>query len=381
MKRSTGPILFLLTSVLCVALTEFTLGLFLPVPDPYAKLKRSIKTINQVIRSEFQRNYVLHTQPEEGLPGVRPHNVFTTNNMGYRGDYLHTPKPTNEFRIFMVGGSTTECLYLDDSDSINTVLQNELQTHLPKSLNIKVYNAGKSGDATPEHISMIAHRIIHLEPDMIILFSGINDLSRSIVNYDYLHYVETTPNSKYTLLRFLATEFQIPRRMYYVLKHIAPTERQILEVITGKTNFHPKIELRKSVPISKSRPRTDVATYARNLVTIVGLGKAHEIQLVFITQASTWNSSIDSEAKNWHWMLYRRGVTYREEFMNEALEAMNDAMRQVAIQHRVPRYDLSILIPKSVKYFYDDAHFNVEGAKWAGEGLASYIVAKNLILF
>ena len=53
-------------------------------------------------------------------------NVFTTNNMGFRGDELTMPKPANEFRIFMVGGSTTECLYLDDSKALTRVLQNEL---------------------------------------------------------------------------------------------------------------------------------------------------------------------------------------------------------------------------------------------------------------
>lgn len=141
--------------------------------------------------------------------------------MGFRGDNLVTPNPFNEFRIFMIGGSTTECLSLDDSQSINAVLQHYLQEHVNSDISIKVYNAGKSGDASDDHISIVAHRIVHLEPDMIIVFSGINDLTRSIYNYDYLHYVKTS-RKQMPIFRFLATEFQIPRRLYYLMNRISP---------------------------------------------------------------------------------------------------------------------------------------------------------------
>ena len=123
----------------------------------------------------------LVTEPEDGLPGVKGPNVFTTNNMGFRGDELTMPKPANEFRIFMVGGSTTECLYLDDSKAITRVLQNELNQQPLNNLTVKVYNAGKSGDAIDDHCSMIVQRIVQLQHDMIILFAGINDLTRSIM--------------------------------------------------------------------------------------------------------------------------------------------------------------------------------------------------------
>ena len=104
------------------------------------------------------------------------------NEYGFRGDSVIVPKPKEEYRIFMVGGSTTECLYIDDSLAVNKQLQDRL---LDK--NAKVYGAGKSGDDTPDHLAMIGHRILHLDPDMIVLFCGINDL-RSLNNgYDFTH--------------------------------------------------------------------------------------------------------------------------------------------------------------------------------------------------
>jgi lysophospholipase L1-like esterase len=78
-------------------------------------------------------------------------------------------------------------------------------------------------------------------------------------------------------------------------------------------------------------------------------------------------------------MSYRFGVVYREDFMDEALESYNDVMRAIAEEHSVPVYDLARSLPKSSDYFYDDVHFNVEGAATAGEGLASFILEKQLV--
>ena len=78
-------------------------------------------------------------------------------------------------------------------------------------------------------------------------------------------------------------------------------------------------------------------------------------------------------------MLYRFGVTYREDLMDQALESFNNVMRQVAAKHSVPTYDLARLMPKSSDFFYDDAHFNVRGAREAGVGLASFIKTRGLI--
>jgi hypothetical protein len=193
---------------------------------------------------------------------------------------------------------------------------------------------------------------------MIILFAGINDLLRSISNHDYLHYVKrTTQLEKYPLAHLVATEFQIPRRLYYALKKAAPTEREVLERVTKKSDYTKKIALRKAARISSERPRGDTRPYSNNLRTIYGVTKAHGIELVFMTQQSTWASDTDREVKNWHWMLNRGGIAYREDRMNEALEFFNDVMRQISREYAVPLYDLAQSMPKSLEFFYDGRSF------------------------
>jgi lysophospholipase L1-like esterase len=261
------------------------------------------------------------------------------------------------------------------------VLQNELAEYADTSLSIKVYNAGKSGDASDDHVAMLVHRIVHLEPDMIIVFSGFNDLLRSIYDHDYLHYLKDNNIVKYPMFKLLATEFQIPRRIYYLWKRVYPTEREVLETITDRSNYKQKVALRKSAPVSNQNPKTNLKAYSNNLRTIIGVAMAHEIRLVFITQQTTWNSTVDPHAKDWHWLLYRgrARVTYREDLMDKAMESLNDVTRQLSNKNSIPIYDLAMTMPKSLDFFYDDVHFNVKGADIAGKQLASYILRQNLI--
>ena len=54
-------------------------------------------------------------------------------------------------------------------------------------------------------------------------------------------------------------------------------------------------------------------------------------------------------------------------------------MRRVANENSLPIYDLAKSIPKSMDYFYDDFHFNENGAYTAGTGLATYLVGNKLV--
>ncbi len=386
MSKCVGVLTSIVAIVVSLMGVEVGLRYLAPVPDPLVKI-----TYTSHIVSQFAPNSRLYTQQQAGLPGMSGRNLFSTNNVGYRGDYLAMPKPPNEFRIFMVGGSSTECFYLDDAQAIHSVLQNQLNQLVRRPIVVKVYNAGKAGDRSDDHVSMIVHRIVHLQPDMIIVFAGINDLLASMADYDYLHFF-SSPRERLSLSRLLqmtATEFQIPRRVYYLLSRYRPlTERQALEEVSSTLRVTERVKRRMATPITDSRPRTDLIPYETNLRTIAGVAKAHHTRLIFITQQTTWNSSVDPEVSKWQWMLYRislrigvRAVTYRADYADTAMESLNDAMRRVALEEGAALYDLAKVMPKSSEFFYDDVHFNVKGAYAAGTGLAALIQKNGLAAY
>ena len=150
---------------------EILLRVLAPLPDPYARYKELPRAPSPILR-ELPLSFFLETEAEPGLPGVPPRRRrFTTNNVGFRGGFLARPKPAAEYRVFMVGGSTTECLYLDDTEAVTFILQEELNRRMGGKRQWRVYNAGKSGNRSYDHLAMISQRIVHLEPDMIIVFA------------------------------------------------------------------------------------------------------------------------------------------------------------------------------------------------------------------
>ena len=275
----------------------------------------------------------------------------------------------------MVGGSTTENLYVDDRQAMTRVLQNRLDT-IVSTKRVKVYGAGKSGARSADHIEMIAHRLVHLEPDALIVFAGINDLRAAMFSRNHLMLPPAVgaPDTEWSLmqlLRFAATEFQLGRRLFSLMK---PDDyRDAVEQITLRSNFRRSVQMRQALPVSGSAPRTDVTPYRNNLISMVGIARSHGIELVFLTQATTWNSRVDSEIASWHWMSAGPDSAYREEALDQAMEAYNDAVRAVAAEFDVPLFDLARLLPKSGRYFYDDVHFNPRGADTVGATLASFV--------
>jgi lysophospholipase L1-like esterase len=381
-SKFVGAVIATLAALASIAATELALRSFLPITDPYDRYKR--RQVETPIPSQFPRHFRFTTEPEPGLRGISGKNRFTINNAGFRGDPLPSPKPPREYRIFLVGGSTMEAFYLDDSAAPHSVLQRELNRSAALQADFKVYNAGKSGDASDDHLAMISQRIVHLEPDMLIVLAGVNDLSRSLMPADHLHFSDTPDSfrsrlSLFRLLAMAATEFQLGRRAYYTRHRLAPgSEQDVFENIPARSDYRYKAKVAQAAPVSGRTPPLNPGPYRTNLASIIGLSKIHRFQLILATQPSTWNSQIDPEVRRWHWMVYRYGTRYKEELLDAALELFNDVARALSDQHSVPLCDLPRLMPKSGEFFYDDVHFTDAGALRFGQSLARFILDRAL---
>lgn len=380
MKKNIA--LLAITVIVMAVFSELFLWLVLPVADPYRIWKEGQSYSGEYIPSQFPANEKMTFYPEPGLSNMSDKARFSTNNVGFRGDDVIMPKPADEFRIFMVGGSTTECLYLDDTLAITAQLESYLQSRFPDSMIVKVYNAGKSGDRTYDHIAMISQRILHLNPDMIIVFCGINDLTAAIYGADYLHRQKmySKPISMFDLIKFFLTEFQLPRRAYYAYKGLwgEQLSGDLETSISFKSDYKAKAQFRRSIPVSDSMPVMNLPAYRMNLLSLIGLARAHKVRLVFMTQAATWNSKSDPGISQWIWGTYKDGINYSEANLSRALSAYNDVLRQVAAKEKVPVFDTDLLIPKTLEYFYDDCHFNNNGSQKAAALLGSFLLENGL---
>jgi lysophospholipase L1-like esterase len=357
----------LVIAIAALLLAELGMWIATPLADPYESERRAAT----YIRKAHPPHGSLRFEAEPGLPGMKGVTRWTTNNLGFRGSELVSPKPVGELRVFLIGGSTTECLILDDDDSLDAVIQRTLQERITDRRQVRVYNAGVSGERSDDHVAILTQRIVHLQPDIIVVFAGINDLRAAIQGHDYLH-LRTQARPPWMLL---ATQSQLGRLAYFSVKLRPPVRKSALDE-PSVTGYHYGVKIQKSARAASEPPIFDTRGYANNLRTLAGVAAGHGVALIFVTQQTTWNSDVDSTAKDWHWLLNIDNVRYAEEDMHHALERMNDSMRQTANSLDVPLYDLARLMPKSTEFFYDDVHFNTNGASVAGKQLAAVILEK-----
>ena len=99
----------------------------------------------------------------------------TYNSYGFRGNEFQEQKHEIDFRIFTVGGSTTLGVAGDDDESWPAHLQKIINKKITDK-KIEVINAGKGDGATDYEYELIKDKISSLDPDLIIMYDGWNEL-------------------------------------------------------------------------------------------------------------------------------------------------------------------------------------------------------------
>ena len=351
---------------------------FFPVTDPYENAKKNMfyPTVgNMYIESQFDQNMTMQFATEDGLLGFENYKEttdFTINNYGFRGEDLQMPKPNGEYRIFAIGGSSTESLYIDDKDVWTQVLQENLNRENYQNKTVKVYNAGKSGDNIQDHLSMLAHRIVHLQPDEVIVFCGINDVTRLMLDKNPLKFNVTKQNDEEisfkNMFGVFMYEFQIPRRLFYAFKN----EDDDLETIGIQSKYKKKVTKTQSRPIENQLPTVDYGNYTNKIKSLIGICRTNDIKLIFATQVVTWDTE-DEALKSWHWMTSRGGIRYNAEKLQQKVDSINMITVHEGEKFNVPVFKTDSIIPKTSTYLYDDCHFNPAGSKKMGDELATFI--------
>ena len=102
------------------------------------------------------------------------------NSLGYRGDEIDIPKPAGQFRIVCLGGSTTYTADVKDYRNSYPYLL-EIFLNTKGYDDVTVVNAGGGSWSSWESLINFQLRVLDLEPDLVIVYHGINDISPRFV--------------------------------------------------------------------------------------------------------------------------------------------------------------------------------------------------------
>ena len=80
-----------------------------------------------------------------------------------------------DLTIAFLGGSTTECTYVDEDNRFPYLVGRLLERRT--RLKVNSYNAGRSGNNTLHCINVLLNKVVNLKPDIVVLMDNINDLA------------------------------------------------------------------------------------------------------------------------------------------------------------------------------------------------------------
>jgi lysophospholipase L1-like esterase len=329
------------------------------------------------------------------MPGISGQSRFVANSLGIRGDELTL---SHTYRILTIGGSTTECLYLDQSETWPYLLQHNLNQNTSNQ-SIWVGNVGMSGKTTRHHLTAMKHLSLReMKIDVIILLIGINDFSIRLSqdeNYDpnFLANPETMkklmhetftggghPNPDDLFIKQTAMWQMLRKVKRMVVRNntqdnVQDEAGQIY--VTWRKHRQQAAEIRNELPDLSSA----IEEYARNINRMIQIAQEKSIRLIFMTQPTMWKPGLSEELNALLWLggignfQKESGNTYySSEALEKGMKKYNDTLLKICRERQVECLDLASLLEKDTTVFYDDSHFNESGARKVSRILSNYIL-------
>lgn len=361
--RAIRTSLFIL--LITVSLLELALQIYNPIPlrvvggqfNLIPNLERSIENVVGV---------------EEGLlPELA---VKQTNELGFLGDSLDVFSSAS-IRIITIGGSTTECYFLGDGQTWPAQMQANLEKLLP-GLSVSVINAGLDGHSTFGHVGLLKHFkdiFYELRPTHIMVMAGINDFGL----WDQKPRRWDLKNTEVSLLKKSVLFNLINSYLKADVKFAFRNERErVLQwqesKLLSKEVFGQRLQSYEEAHLASiERAIKEEGGYSARLNEISRLIVEIGASPVFIGQVAAYGDYIDpttgvnmATLNLGDWSGLTRSL---------ALEQYNSAMAKVAALNGKTYIPLGDILPKDSKYFYDEVHFGLEGAKRVGDILARAI--------
>jgi lysophospholipase L1-like esterase len=309
-------------------------------------------------------HHVFHPDPDY-LPGIEGESHFTTGPEGIRAA---APPARGQLRVLTLGGSTTECVYLDDTETWSALLA----APLGGSEKVWIGNAGISGFDLKDHLQFVEESTALERAAALVVQPGINDLWRFLAKeveaMDYRRFEEhpSTPD-------VVVPATPAPRRPLWTrsrviqLYHTLRQESLLPEQREGIGGREYQIRREKRAAAEKTGelpPLTEgLALYRSRVEALIAASQRRAVPVVFTTQPVVWRADLSAEAETRCWFGWLPDGRYLTlAVLREAMDQYNEALKQVCAEQGVPCVDLSPL-NGSEAYFYDDCHFTEAGAE------------------
>lgn len=340
----------------------------------YATKAQLARRLNALESQLYRPHHYLGYVPGSGYA----HGSNRHNSLGFRGAEFSREKPEGEFRIVCLGGSTTYTVnVIDHRQSFPDRLEAELRKR--GFTQARVINAGVPGYTTWETLLNYQLRVQPLDPDLVVVYHGINDLKarqvwppeayqadNSGLRAARLSFDESRWFPESTLIRWLSVKLGLREPATdlpgFFFQHPSSHPRERLRRYRHKGKVEAWIAETKRA-LAENQP----VFFRSNIENLVALCAAREVRI--LVASFKLSEGLDSRA-------YARSLRPANE---AALAEQHEQLRQIARRSDAIYYDFAAEFPADARYFVDEFHVNEAGAALKAEHFARFMVANDLI--
>jgi len=356
---------------------------------------------DEVLHFVNSPNTLMRFKPAPNImPGIEyEQSAFSVNNIGLRGDDYDQ---NAENYIVVIGGSSVEALYVDDSDAWPHVLQQELNQIVNKKM-YGVGNAGRSGLNSVGNYVQLLYIIPEIRPDVVIVQMGINDLNSCISgNQQTLKYAHENLNwpdfiDEYkvkvfnkinatsqpvqpkiiTLVQSMITEQEPP---------VEPNKHHEFYVVqdTSGEFYDIQRKRRQEASILDIKPNISdcLVYYKKNVERMISFASKNETEIIFLTQGSLYRSDLNQSESDLLWFgSVNKGFFdkqapkeyYSVNVMRQLLDEYNHTLLQLCRRYSLRCLNTDYVLSKTIDHYYDDVHLNTLGSRKLGKLLSDYL--------
>lgn len=290
--------------------------------------------------------------------------IFRTDKDGFIMPSGFFEKPG--LTIAFLGGSTTECFYVDEGNRFPFLTGKLIGEKLGKRVNS--YNAGRGGNNSMHSINILINKILPLKPKFVMISHSVSDLL--VLTFERTYWNNNPASS-------LLGKGYNNKKIYSFKEWILNIKTVFFPNITSAIE---KIVAKKSAEEAAEKHDESELLSAKEagyefksaLQLFINICRAKEITPVLLTEASR----LDSKPNEYVWkhirFMTKDKVDYSKIYETSLL--FEEIVREVGRENNVTVIDLAAEIPKTNEYIYDAYHFNDTGSK-----LASEIISKRLL--
>ena len=321
----------LVFSVIVISLIFVEFGLRLLWDNPYKNTSPS-KVLELRLPSPSMDTVLDRTWLDPKIPKVR----FRTDSNRFLMPSQQFGDP--DFTISFLGGSTTECSYVQESKRFPGLVSSMLFEE--NNLKINILNAGRSGNTLQDSINIFFNHIILFKPDYVVLMHATND--RGILKSDPTY--KSRMGSIASFNRIAKWIFQSYSRGFYVVGFL----RHRITMLINKRNENTLNEKNIDRFDKKGLNQLDPTPFYQRLKVFVHMARELGVEPILMTQPL---------------------ASVRTKFSPEWTdvpdqEVLNRVIRDVAKEEKVILIDLSNYMVNNIndyeanmiKYLYDGVH-------------------------